>query len=228
MNSMLTKALLAGFGEMVAFAAILFLTAGTIDWPGAWAFIVIMLVFIVIITTMLARHDPELLKERVRLPVQSGQKAWDKLLMGAFTLIFIAWLPLMGFDAMRYHWSHVPAWLQCIGAIGLIVSFCFCYLVFRENAYLVMVVKIQKERGQHVVTTGPYRFVRHPLYASVLIFFPSIALLLGSWWGLVWAALMMALLVERTRLEDVTLMNELEGYPDYAARVRFRLVPGVW
>jgi len=226
--NVLTKALVAGFSEMVAFAAILFLSAGTIYWPGAWAFIVIMLVFIVVITTMLARHDPDLLKERVKLPIQHGQKAWDKLLMAAFTLLFIAWLPLMGFDAMRYQWSHVPVWLQLLGAIGLTVSFCFCYLVFRENAYLVMVVRIQKERGQHVVTTGPYRFVRHPLYASVLIFFPSIALLLGSWLGLAWAALMMALLVERTRLEDVTLMKELEGYPDYAVRVRYRLVPGVW
>jgi len=226
--NVLTKALVAGFSEMVAFAAILFLSAGTIYWPGAWAFIVIMLVFIVVITTMLARHDPDLLKERVKLPIQHGQKAWDKLLMAAFTLLFIAWLPLMGFDAMRYQWSHVPVWLQLLGAIGLTVSFCFCYLVFRENAYLVMVVRIQKDRGQHVVTTGPYRFVRHPLYASVLIFFPSIALLLGSWLGLAWAALMMALLVERTRLEDVTLMKELEGYPDYAVRVRYRLVPGVW
>lgn len=225
---MLAKALAAGFAEMAAFAAILFLCAGTINWPGAWAFLVIMLVFIVVITTMLARHDPDLLKERVALPIQRGQKGWDKVLMGAFTLAFIVWLPLMAFDAVRYRWSYVPAWLQILGAVGLIVSFCFCYLVFRENAYLVMVVRIQKERGQHVVTTGPYRFVRHPLYASVLIFFPSIALLLGSWYGLLWAALMIAMLVERTRLEDLTLMSELEGYPDYAAKVRYRLIPGVW
>jgi protein-S-isoprenylcysteine O-methyltransferase Ste14 len=227
-TTVLTKALLAGFAEMIVFGAVLFLSAGTANWPGAWVFIAIMLVCIVVITRMLAKNDPDLLRERLALPVQRGQKGWDKVVMAVFTVIFIAWLPLMAFDAMRYQWSHVPVWLQCFGAVGLIVSFYFCYLVFKENSYLVMVVRIQKERGQHVVSTGPYHVVRHPLYASVMIFFPAIALLLGSWYGLAWGGLMMALLVVRTQLEDATLMKELEGYPDYAARVRYRLIPAVW
>ncbi len=89
-------------------------------------------------------------------------------------------------------------------------------------------MRIQEDRGQHVVSSGPYRFVRHPLYASSLILLPSIALLLGSGWGLVWSVLLAALIVIRTDLEDATLAKELAGYADYATKVRYRLIPGVW
>jgi protein-S-isoprenylcysteine O-methyltransferase Ste14 len=228
MKNVLTKALLAGVAEMTLFAVLLFASAGTVRWIGAWAFIVIMLALIVIVSLMLAEHDPDLLKERLALPLQSGQKGWDKILMVALLVLFIAWMPLMGLDAIRYQWSHVPVWLQFAGATGLIVSFYFCYLVFGANSYLLPVVRIQEDRGQHVVSSGPYRFVRHPLYASSLILLPSIALLLGSGWGLVWSVLLAALIVIRTDLEDATLAKELAGYADYATKVRYRLIPGVW
>jgi protein-S-isoprenylcysteine O-methyltransferase Ste14 len=213
---------------MALFAVLLFASAGTIRWIGAWVFIVIMLALIVIVSLMLAKHDPDLLKERLAMPLQSGQKGWDKILMVALLVLFIAWMPLMGLDAIRYQWSHIPIWLQFAGATGLIISFYFCYLVFGENSYLLPVVRIQEDRGQHVVSSGPYRFVRHPLYASSLILLPSIALLLGSGWGLVWSVLLAALIVIRTDLEDATLAKELAGYADYATKVRYRLIPGVW
>jgi protein-S-isoprenylcysteine O-methyltransferase Ste14 len=228
MKNVLTKALLAGVAEMALFAVLLFASAGTIRWIGAWVFIVIMLALIVIVSLMLAKHDPDLLKERLAMPLQSGQKGWDKILMVALLVLFIAWMPLMGLDAIRYQWSHIPIWLQFAGATGLIISFYFCYLVFGENSYLLPVVRIQEDRGQHVVSSGPYRFVRHPLYASSLILLPSIALLLGSGWGLVWSVLLAALIVIRTDLEDATLAKELAGYADYATKVRYRLIPGVW
>jgi protein-S-isoprenylcysteine O-methyltransferase Ste14 len=226
--NLLIKALLYGIAEMAVFGVILFLAAGTVDWPGAWAFLAIMFALSVVVSAMLSQHDPDLLKERLKTPVQRGQKSWDKLLMGVFTVVFILWLPLMALDAVRYQWSYMPGWLQWVGAAGLIASSYFCYLTFKENAYLVMVVKIQKERGQHVVSTGPYRFVRHPLYASTLVFLPSIALLLGSWWGVLYSMVMIGLLVVRTALEDATLVKELDGYADYSTKIRYRLVPGVW
>jgi protein-S-isoprenylcysteine O-methyltransferase Ste14 len=87
-------------------------------------------------------------------------------------------------DAVRFGWSEEPGWLQILGAVGLVLSFYIIFLTFRENAYLAPVVKLQQERGQSVVSTGPYRYVRHPICASMFLFFPATALLLGSWWGL--------------------------------------------
>ena len=113
-------------------------------------------------------------------------------------------------------------------SVAIIGSFSLCYRVFWENTYLAPVVRIQRERGHHVVASGPYGIVRHPLYASVMIFFPGVTLLLGSWYGLIVAAMIMALLVVRTSLEDRMLQRELEGYADYAAKVRYRLMPGLW
>jgi protein-S-isoprenylcysteine O-methyltransferase Ste14 len=99
---------------------------------------------------------------------------------------------------------------------------------FQENTLLAPVVKIQQERGHSVVSTGPYRAVRHPLYAGVLIFFPATAMMLGSWWGVAAAIPLAAGLVARTAMEDRELQRRLDGYPDYARRVRYRLIPGVW
>ena len=135
------------------------------------------------ITLWMGREDPELLAERLSYPIQEGQPLWDKVFIAAITLLFVLWLVLMPLDAVRFGWSEVPGWLRIAGAIGLILSFCIVSLTFRENAYLAPVVKLQEERGQTVVTTGPYRYVRHPMYTSMLLFFPGSALLLGSWGG---------------------------------------------
>jgi protein-S-isoprenylcysteine O-methyltransferase Ste14 len=101
--------------------------------------------------------------------------------VAAVLLLFVAWLIVMPLDAVRFGWSEVPDWLQLLGALGLVVSFYIMFLTFRENAYLALVVKVQEERGQSVVSTGPYRYVRHPMYASMFLFFPAGTLLLGSW-----------------------------------------------
>jgi protein-S-isoprenylcysteine O-methyltransferase Ste14 len=112
--------------------------------------------------------------------------------------------------------------------LGVLLSFYILFLTFPENAYLALVVKVQEERGQSVVRTGPYRYVRHPMYASMFLFFPSVALLLGSWWGLLLCPVLLGLLVWRTTLEDRMLKNELAGYNQYARNVRYRLIPRVW
>jgi protein-S-isoprenylcysteine O-methyltransferase Ste14 len=103
-----------------------------------------------------------------------------------------------------------------------------CYLTFRENSYAAPVVKIQRERGHRVVSTGPYAHIRHPMYAGALLFFIGTPLLLGSWWGLVAAPVIAAMLAVRAALEERTLADELPGYRDYTARVRYRLIPGIW
>jgi protein-S-isoprenylcysteine O-methyltransferase Ste14 len=148
--------------------------------------------------------------------------------LAAVSLLLIAWLILMPLDAMRFEWSEVPGWLQFLGALGLVLSLYVVFLTFRENAYLAPVVKLQEERGQSVVSTGPYRYVRHPMYSSMFLFFPATTLLLGSWWGLLLCLVLLGLLVWRTALEDRMLKNELAGYEEYAQSVRYRLIPRVW
>jgi protein-S-isoprenylcysteine O-methyltransferase Ste14 len=219
---------LALAGEAVVFGLLLFGAAGTLRWPAAWAFLVLFWGAMGAITARLARDDPGLLAERMKLPIQRDQPVWDKMVMAALLPLFVAWLALMGLDAGRFHWSSMSSGFQLAGAAGILVSSWWIDRVFRENHYLIPVVRIQAERGHQVITTGPYAVVRHPLYASAFILLASSALLLGSWWGLAGTLVMIALFAVRTALEDRKLMRELAGYADYAARVRYRLVPFVW
>jgi protein-S-isoprenylcysteine O-methyltransferase Ste14 len=222
------KALLEVLAEFAVFAALLFVSAGTLLWPAGWAFLALFFGFALAIILWLARKEPELLAERMSSPMQSGQPLWDKVFVVAVMVLFVAWLILMPLDAVRFGWSEVPGWLQILGALGVVLSFYTMFLTFRENAYLALVVKVQEERGQSVVSTGPYRYVRHPMYASTLLFFPGSALLLGSWWGLMFCTVLLGLLVWRIPLEEGMLENGLDGYDEYERNVRYRLIPHVW
>jgi len=225
---LLAKGVLALVAEFAVFAALLFVSAGTVLWTAGWVFMAIFFGFALAITLWVGREDPELLAERLSSPVQRGQPLWDKVFIAVLLSLFVAWLILMPLDAVRFGWSEVPGWLQIVGASGLVLSFFIIFLTFRENSYLAPVVKLQEERGQSVVSTGPYRYVRHPLYASMFLFFPGSALLLGSWRGLLLCPVLLGLLVWRTALEDRMLKNELAGYDEYARNVRYRLIPRVW
>ena len=227
-NALLGKALLEVLAEFAVFAALLFVSAGTLLWPAGWVFLAIFFGFALAIVLWLAREDPELLAERMSSPVQRGQPLWDKVFVVGVMVFFVAWLIVMPLDAVRFGWSEVPDWLQILGALGLVLSLYIMFLTFRENAYLALVVKLQEERGQRVVSTGPYRYVRHPMYASMFVFFPAVALLLGSWWGLLLCAVVLGLLVWRIPLEERMLENGLAGYDEYERNVKYRLIPHVW
>lgn len=214
--------------EAAVFAALLFGAAGTLSWPAGWLFMVLFFLSGMLMSLWLARQDPELLEERMKSLIQKDQPVWDRILMPIIAVCFIGWLPLMGLDTVRFRWSAVPVWFQVLGGAGVAIGRAICFLAFRENSFAVPVVKLQHERGQKVVSTGPYAVVRHPLYAGALLLFPSTALLLGSWWGLAASVLLATDLVVRTALEDRELRRGLEGYSDYAKRVRSRLVPFVW
>jgi protein-S-isoprenylcysteine O-methyltransferase Ste14 len=224
----LGKALLEVVAEFAVFAALLFVSAGTLLWLAGWAFMALFFAFALAIVLWLVREDPELLAERMSSPIQRGQPLWDKVFVAAVLLLFVAWLILMPLDTVRFGWSEVPSWLQILGALGVVLSFYIMFLTFRENAYLALVVKLQEERGQRVVSTGPYRYVRHPMYAGMFLFFPGSALLLGSWWGLLLSAVVLGLLVWRIPLEERMLENGLAGYDEYERNVRYRLLPHVW
>ncbi|ACP23897.1 hypothetical protein contains isoprenylcysteine carboxyl methyltransferase domain [Sinorhizobium fredii NGR234] len=213
------------FGIM---GAVLFASAGTFDWPAAWIYLAIMLALSLITGLLLAWHDPALLRERLAAPIQKDQPKADKVLLSVLLLFLFGAFAFMALDAARFKWSAVPSWAQAAGALLLVLSIGFNYRVMRENSFAAPVVKVQSERGQSVVTTGPYRYVRHPLYSGSLLFVAGTSLLLGSWWGLLAALGLAALLAIRIGIEEKALRAGLAGYDAYAQRVRYRLVPYVW
>ena len=213
------------FGVM---AILLFLAAGTFAWPGAWVFLVLMILLSFTLGIDLARRDPGLLRERMGSPVQRDQPAADKVLLMVLLLVIFAWLVVMGLDAKRFAWSSVPTLVQVLGALITLWSIWFCYRTMRENSFAAPVVKLQRERGHTVISSGPYAFVRHPMYFGAAFYFIGAALLLGSWWGVIFAFVLIGLLCVRIPIEEKALRAGLEGYDEYAGRVRYRLIPHVW
>jgi len=209
-------------------AALLFLPAGTLAWPAAWIYLVVIGIASLAIALWLMRHNPTLLAERMSPLIQRDQKSWDKVLMTVLIVLWCAWFVMMGFDAVRYGWSEVPLWVQALGALAIIVSMFIMFLTMRANSFAAPVVKIQAQRGHRVVSDGPYKIVRHPMYGGALLLILGTPLLLGSWWGLATTPVIILLLGARAVMEERTLARELEGYAEYATRVRYRLIPLIW
>jgi protein-S-isoprenylcysteine O-methyltransferase Ste14 len=207
---------------------LLFVPAGTLDWPQAWIFLAEFVLGGSALTLWLARHDPALLRERMRSPIQKEQTPWDKLFMGFIMLLWYGWLALMALDARRWQLSHMPLALAVVGVILIAVGFLIVWLTFRENSYAAPVIKIQEQRGQHVIDTGPYGVVRHPMYVGGVLYMLGMPLLLGSWLGLIVLPLILAALILRIFIEEDALRTGLRGYDEYTRRVRYRVIPGVW
>ena len=169
---------------------------------------------------------PGLLKERMSRNKEI--KSLDKIIMTAYSFLLIILLVVSGLDAVRFGWSEVSPAVKVLGFIGYIPAWIFAFWAIRENAYASDVVRIQEDRGHTVCTTGPYRFVRHPMYVGVILFVFCFPLSLGSLYSLIPAFLIVFLFIIRTSFEDKTLMEELPGYKEYAQKVRYRLLPGVW
>ncbi|HXO34187.1 MAG TPA: isoprenylcysteine carboxylmethyltransferase family protein [Candidatus Acidoferrales bacterium] len=214
-------------GYFVAFGLALFLPAGTLAWLAGWIFLGLFFGFLFAINFWLFRHNPGLLQERMRLGT-SDQQGWDKVLFPVLLVFFFVWLIFMSLDAVRFHWSPVPVWLQLVGATVLLCSFYLLFLTFRENSYLSTVVRIQEDRGQTVVSTGPYHNIRHPMYSAILVFAVGSSLLLGSWYGVLSGLILLILLARRAMLEERALRAELPGYAAYMEDVKYRLIPYVW
>ena len=212
---------------LAVLAAILFGAAGTLDWPGAWVLLIESGVLGIISGVRIARHDPQLLKERMRGPIQKEQKQWDKrLLTVIFSLCFL--MPIVAGLEVRFGTSAMPVWLQALGALALAFGFYVFHIVMETNSYASAVVRIQSERGQKVISTGPYAYVRHPMYGGAIAYFLGLGLLLGSWYAVGIGIVIIALFGLRAVWEEETLARELDGYVAYAERVRYRLIPGVW
>jgi protein-S-isoprenylcysteine O-methyltransferase Ste14 len=207
---------------VVAAAAALFAAAGTVAIGGFWAYLAILAVVMIVSFTAL---DPDLLRERMR---PGGKR--QPLALRVFSLVlFMHWI-IAGLDRGRFHWSdEVPGSLQGICLFMVAAGYALALWAMRVNRFFSSVIRIQIDRGQHVVTTGPYAFIRHPGYTAGILIIAASGPALGSWLA---AALVVILtlpfLLYRTITEDRILQEELAGYSDYAARVRWRLVPGIW
>jgi len=207
-------------------ALVLFASAWKWNWWNAWAYLGLYLAFLACNAIILLGKHKDLVEERSQ--IGEGAKSWDKLIGGisAFGGFFI--LILAGLDE-RFNWvGNIPFWLQIAAFILMAVTYPLFTWAMVSNKYFSTIVRIQKERGHTVQTGGPYRFVRHPGYASLLCSYVTIPVALGSWWACFPMALLVVNLIIRTTLEDRTLQNELGGYKDYAIRVRYRLIPGIW
>jgi protein-S-isoprenylcysteine O-methyltransferase Ste14 len=215
-------------GMFLVFAMALFLPAGTLAWAAGWAFMIMFFSFTVAASIWLFKQNPDLLKERMEGLSKADEKSWDKVLMTVIAIVFFAWLVFMPLDAVRFGWSQMPTWVQIMGAVILLCSFCVFYLAYRANPYLSPAIRIQKDRGQQVVSSGPYRYVRHPLYAGFMLFVPGTSLLLGSWYGLIIGLVLVALTACRAVMEERALRDELKGYEEYMTKVKYRLIPFIW
>jgi protein-S-isoprenylcysteine O-methyltransferase Ste14 len=224
---MIAKLLLQNLLYVAGMGALLFLFAGTLHWPAAWTFLGTIAVVGVASGLWLARRDPALLAERMRPMMQEGQPAADKKFMLVFGAASLSSFLVIGLDK-RWHNVHMPVVWQALGFVLLLASTGFILWVMRENSFAAPVVKVQAERGHRVVDTGPYAWVRHPMYTGTMLFFVGTPLLLGSWWGVAMAPLFSILFAIRAGIEERMLLAGLSGYADYVARVRYRLVPGIW
>ena len=211
----------------LVFALALFLPAGTVDWLPGWIYLVMSSGFSCALALWMFKHDPGLLRERMT-GFNSAQYGWDKIFVYLLCLFLVAWQIIMPLDVVRFQLSHMPEWLQISGALVLLGSFYLFYRTFRENPYLSPVVRIQKDRGQTVVTTGPYHYIRHPMYSGFALYVLGTALLLGSWYGLIFGFIIIGMFAWRAVMEERTLRKELKGYNAYMSQVKYRLIPYIW
>jgi protein-S-isoprenylcysteine O-methyltransferase Ste14 len=205
---------------------LVFLPAGRINWCPGWIFVVVVVVSFALSALVLARVNPVIFRARSRF--QPGTKKWDLILVSVILLAFFAEIPVAAFDAGRMEWSAVPLWVVLLGYILLVGGIAVTARAQAVNPFFDPGVRIQSERGQRVVTSGPYRIVRHPGYTAAIGMFTGIPLALSSWIALLPAALAIVLLIIRTGLEDRLLQAELPGYSEYARQRRYRLFPGIW
>jgi len=212
--------------SLIGGGAILFLSAGRLDWLPAWGMLAINAGMMAAMGFVIFGRFPDLAKERLRPPKDA--KKWDLVINSFVRLIQAARYVVAGLDKRNGWTVGFPAWLQLAALAVSSLGYAIIPWAVANNKFFSQIVRIQSDRGHAVAAGGPYRFVRHPSYLGMIAFELSIPLLLGSWGALGISAISAGLIILRTALEDRTLQAELPGYAEYAKRVRYRLVPGVW
>jgi protein-S-isoprenylcysteine O-methyltransferase Ste14 len=213
---------------VIGYGAIIFLAAGSLRWVWGWALVVVLTAVMAAHPILLIPINPELLAERQKGMLDEGVKQWDKwITMSSGTMMVLTWVAA-GLD-VRFGWgSGMATAVHVVGLLFTIAGHALFMWAMTVNAFFAEGVRIQTERGHTVVNKGPYRIVRHPGYVGAIVSNLATPFLLGSWWALLPAAVLTALFILRTALEDRTLQAELPGYADYVQQTHYRLLPGFW
>lgn len=206
---------------------ILFTAAGRLNWTAAWVYLGLRFVAFLASGLWMMRINPQLINERGRKNA-AKTKSWDKIFTAVYLLMLFITPLVAGLDAGRFSWSTTTLVWQVTGLIILIPAMLLPYWAMAVNPFLVTTVRLQEERGQYVVNSGPYQFVRHPMYTGMILMSIASPLLLGSWWMFLPTGITSIAVIVRTALEDRTLQAELPGYTEFTKQTRYRLLPGIW
>ena len=225
MDGLARRAFRSLAGLFLVVAALLFGVPWTFDYWQAWVFLVVYFWASLLITFHLANNDPELLERRMRAGPLAEKQTAQKIIMLAASIGFAGLLVIPAIDR-RVGWSHMPPSVAVIGDILIALGWFAIYLVFRENSFTSATIELAAE--QKVVSTGPYAWVRHPMYAGSLVMLLGIPLALGSWWGLLGLPIIAAALIWRIVDEERFLARHLAGYAAYKEKMRYRLIPHLW
>jgi protein-S-isoprenylcysteine O-methyltransferase Ste14 len=225
MSKLIGQAILGFLALAVAMGAALFLPAGTLAYWQAWVYLAVFLGSAAAISIYLARNDPALLQRRVNAGPTAEQERSQQVIQALASLAFVSVLVVSSLDH-RFGWSSVPIWTSLLSEVLVLLGFVVVFFVFRENSYTAATIQVAQD--QRVISTGPYAVVRHPMYAGAGLLMVATPPALGSWWGLLAVAVLMAAIIVRLFDEERFLYHNLAGYKEYRERVRYRLVPYVW
>jgi len=219
------QAWLSLVGLAVVMGLLLFISAGTIHYWQAWVYLAIFMGASLLTTLYLMKKDPALLKRRMRGGPTAEKRRKQKLIMLCTSIGFIALLVVPALD-YRFRWSAMPLYFVIVGDVLVLIGFYFIFLVYKENPFTSATIEVARE--QKVISTGPYAIVRHPMYASALLYLVGTPLALGSFWGLLPFLAMTPFLIWRLYDEESFLAGNLSGYAEYQKKVRHRLIPFIW
>ena len=214
---------------ILLFPALILVLSGDFTWTQGWIFCIWFILLCYSTILYLYRRDPALLAERYMKPGAANQEAWDRYVSYGIMVGFTIWIVIMPLDAKRFGWSHAfPLGLNVLGVAALTGSFLLFFRSYTDNTFLSPLVRLQEDRKQRVVSTGVYRFVRHPMYLGGILMFIGAPLLLGSYYGILLGLVLTILLMARILGEEAMLTENLEGYREYTRMVRYRLFPYLW
>ena len=225
MSKFYVRGILANLVTLAILLACLFIPAGTLGYWQAWVFVVAFEVSAQALGIYFIVHDRKLVERRMKIGPAAEQRPAQKLISALFIFGFVVFVVLPAFDH-RFGWSPVAPAVSIIADAMIVVAFLLFFAVMKSNSYAASTIQV--EEGQHVVSTGPYAYVRHPMYSGVLLLLVAIPLALGSWWSVLLVVPFFPVLVWRILDEETFLRKNLPGYEGYMHRVRYRLVSGMW